>query len=300
MPFQRVVAGIALACAMAVAAPQPAFAGLKINLIFVDNAPPASPKIMIGGGQLQEIMQVAAENWERVFKSGNGNWKLTVEYGWAPLVSNLFANERMISEGGNPSRITHTCILFNNNPGLFPPVAGLFADPTPRDNSEYLSYTSNAVNMGDGWLNAGRVFSDPAGDAVDRIDVLQVAIHEIGHALGLDGKYSGFIAQGDTRLVDLTAPRPFAGSAILIANGPHIDGFPHTPLMIERPLSGARQMISGADALLLAQLSSFNRPDLTEPSPEENGNDSRGIAMSTVSSSPTCPTNDATTDTGVW
>ena len=100
MPIQRVVAGIALACAMAVAAPQPAFAGLKINLIFVDNAPPASPKIMIGGGQLQEIMQVAAENWERVFKSGNGNWKLTVEYGWAPLVSNLFANERMISEGG--------------------------------------------------------------------------------------------------------------------------------------------------------------------------------------------------------
>ena len=36
MPIQRVVAGIALACAMAVAAPQPAFAGLKIKLIFVD------------------------------------------------------------------------------------------------------------------------------------------------------------------------------------------------------------------------------------------------------------------------
>ena len=93
---------------------------------------------------------------------------------------------------------------------------------------------------------------------------------------------------------------PFAGSAILIANGPHIDGFPQTPLMIERPLSGARQMISGADALLLAQLSSFNRPDLTEPSPDENGSGSPGIAMSIVSSSPTCPTNDATTDTGSW
>ena len=299
MRIKRTVARLAAACVMALGAAEPAFAGLKIELIFVDNAPPASPKIMIGGGQLQEIMRVAAENWERVFKSGNGNWKLTIEYGWAPLVSNLYANERMVDEGGNPSRITHSCILFNNNPKLFEPVVGLFADPTPRDNSEYLTYTSNAVNLGDGWLNAGRVFSDPAGDALNRIDMLQLAMHEIGHALGLDGKYSGFAAQGSTLLVDVTAPRPFAGAAILIGNGPHIDGFPQTPLMIERPLSGARQMISGADALLLAQLSSFNRPDLSESSPGENGIGREAIETSSVASSPTCPTPDTPT-TGVW
>jgi len=154
--------------------------------------------------------------------------------------------------------------------------------------------------MGDGWLNAGRVFSDAAGDAVNRMDLLQAAMHEIGHALGLDLKYSGFDTQGNRRLVEVTAPRPFAGSAILIANGPHIDGFPQTPLMIERPLSGARQMISGADVLLLAQLGSVNRTDLTEPSLDENGNGNQSIATSSVSSSPTCPTNDTTTDTGVW
>ena len=300
MRIKRTVVEIATACIMALGAAQPAFAGLKINLIFVDNAPPAPPEIMIGGGQLQEIMQVAAENWERVFKSANGNWKLTIEYGWATLVGNLYANERMVAEGGNPSRITHSCILFNNAPETFAPTVGLFADPTPRDNSKYLTYTSNAVNMGDGWLNAGRVFSDAAGDAVNRMDLLQVAMHEIGHALGLDLKYSGFEERGNRRLVEVTAPRPFAGSAILIANGPHIDGFPQTPLMIERPLSGARQMISGADVLLLAQLSSVNRTDLTEPSLDVNGNGNQSIATSSVSSSPTCPTNDTTTDTGVW
>ena len=108
---------------MSLGAAEPAFADLKIELIFVDNAPPASPKIMTGGGELQKIMRVAAKNWERVFKSGNGNWKLTIEYGWAPLVS----------------------------------------------------------------------------------------------------KYGGFAAQGSTLLVDVTAPRPFAGAAILIGNGgPHI------------------------------------------------------------------------------
>jgi len=179
---------------MAVGGPQPAFAGLKIDLIFVDNVPPASPKIMIG--QLQEIMRVAADNWERVFKSGNGNWKLIIEYGWAPLVGNLFANERMVNEGGNPSRITYSCILFNNNPELLEPVVDLFADSTPRDKAVYLAYTSNAVNMGDGWLNAGRVFGDPAGDAADRIDLPELAMHEIGHALGLGRQVQRFHRTG--------------------------------------------------------------------------------------------------------
>ena len=66
----------------------------------------------------------------------------------------------------------------------------------------------------------------------------------------------------------------------------------------ERPLSGARQMIGGADTLLLAQLSSFSRPDLAEPFSDENGNGSDEIAVSTVAFSPTCPRQDDVTETG--
>ena len=103
-------------------------------------------------------MQVAGENWERVFSSGNGNWKLTIEFGWARLRDvGLYAQEFMIKEAGSPSRITHSCVLFQTNPDLLPEVDGYFADPTPRDNFEYSNYTAYTVNMGDGWLNIGRI-----------------------------------------------------------------------------------------------------------------------------------------------
>ncbi len=155
-------------------------------------------------------------------------------------------------QGGNPVRITRSLVLFNNNPLVEPGIDGFFADPTPRDNSEYLRYTSDRANVEGGQLNVGRVFREATGDAADRIDLLTIATHEIGHALGLDFAYSGFITQGSSRLVVVTPPRPFAGISLLISNGPHLDGFEHTPLMVGKPDPGTRQLISAADALLIS------------------------------------------------
>jgi len=269
---------------MALGAAQPASAGLKIELVFVDGEPPAAPPLIAGGGNLQQIMQVAADNWESVLKRGGGDWKLTIEYGWATLRDTaFFAQELMHEEGGRPSRITHSCVIFNNKVIPGPPFRGFFADPTPRDNSEFGNYTSDAENLGDGWLNIGRVFTNGMGNAEDRVDMVQLAMHEIGHALGLDGDYSGFKTQsGATLQLKVTAPRPFADTVFLISNGPHIDG-PLSLLMTGRPMPGERHLISGIDALVAAQLNLFDQPDFSDPAWDANDGDQRVPKHRTIS-----------------
>jgi len=296
----RKVAGLALACAMALGAAQPASAGLKIDLVYIDKPPPF---YVAGGGHLREIMQVAAENWERALKTGNGNWKLKIEFGWDALRDpTFFAQESMISESGNPSRITHSCIIFNTALGFPKDIAGFFADPTPRDNSEYVDYTAYSINTDAGWLNAGRIFSEPTGDAINRVDLLQVAMHEIGHALGLDYDYTGFNIQlpGTTGPLKVTPLRPYAGIDIFVNQGPHISG---KSLMSPNAEPGERRLISAIDALLIAQLSLFKGPDLSEPSLDTNGHgpgNGLGIPTVTVASSSTCSGNVPAKNTGPW
>ena len=133
---------------------------------------------------------------------------------------------------------------------------------------------------------------------MSRVDLLQIAMHEIGPALGLDYDYSGFKTHvpGTLGLLELISPRPFAGSSFYINQGPHPSDFANA-LMVGNANPGARRLIGAADAILLAQLSSFNRPDLSEPPLDENGH-SQGIPTAIVSSSPSCNSESAVTNTG--
>ena len=89
-----------------------------------------------------------------------------------------------------------------------------------------------------------------------RTDLLTIAEHEIGHALGLA---SGNTASSDQFYV--TPPRPFAGLEIYARAGEHL--FSSTALM-GRLLQDEdeRVLISGLDVLAEAQISQFADPNL--------------------------------------
>jgi hypothetical protein len=229
-------------------------AGLVINLT---NGGGTAPANMAGGGDLMTIAAEAAGVWERAFANTPELWVLNLSIGWDDLALGNGQFDQT-TQGGNPNRIDSGRVRLNNSGNV-----EFFADPTPWDDVEYGHYETYDRDFGTGLINIGREFSDPTGNAVGRVDLLTIVLHEIGHGLGLNSDYEGYQEQRDSFFLPIEPPTPFASFYVQLGISDHLfDGdFPNA-LMIAIENPGVRKRVSGLDILANAQLSRVVTPNL--------------------------------------
>src|SRR5262245_53188511 len=114
-------AALVLASGIWLGASSGASASLTIHGHFDGSRPPAN---LAGGGNLEEIFNVAAAYWERAYSDPRDSWTVEIDYGWGPL-DFLLGQFYLSTQGGTPHREESGRIVFNNNGNSL-----FFADPT--------------------------------------------------------------------------------------------------------------------------------------------------------------------------
>ncbi|GBE47209.1 hypothetical protein BMS3Bbin12_00364 [bacterium BMS3Bbin12] len=207
-----------------------------------------TPSSAKGGGNLTDIFDTAIDYWEKAIPSSGSVRILT---GWGTLGPNVLASTFTFSHKSSYYHYppNYVNIEFNNSNSA---NWSWFLDPTPTGNSEYSTFTSSSADLGGGIVNTGRVFTGANGAAAGNYDLLSVALHEIGHALG-------FTPSSGTNVV-VAGPLPDVGTSIRTTTGGHID-IETAELYYSLPPS-ERKLLTGVDILGVAQLAGYRTVDL--------------------------------------
>jgi hypothetical protein len=231
--------------------------GLTINRNFIaaggsfgsglGNAASAPTANVAGGGDLVSIFNAAADCWEMTILD---NHTVNLTYGWQALSGGTLGVHVLTGQGGAPHRETSGVIRFDRD-GSSP----MFLDSTPALREEYGALQQSTQNLGGGNMVTGRWFGSAVGAAAGRFDLFSIALHEIGHSLGLSSANTQFQAGNGDLDVDVTAPRPYAGASIPTISGAHLNL--SNALMFPAASLSRRILMSHADTVANAEISKF-------------------------------------------
>ena len=232
-----------------------------------------SPTNTIGKGNLVQIFNAAADIWEQAIKDDH---TVTIQFGWSPLPLGGGIHN-VVSQSGLPNRVTEAIVYFDNNGSTV-----WFLDSTPHEHSEYPTLVECHTDTKKGRVNSGRVL---LGDISSprALDLLTIAKHEIGHALGLSTWNAQWSWKNAAQGLRLTAPRKYSEFVVPIDTEGHLRL--HGALMDPSLLPNQRKLLSVIDVLVIAEMGEFSDLKL-DPDEHKTGNAHENMGKTETSCRP--------------